>query len=85
MIPHTHEVDEADITMCSNHTCPSRDICYRFCCFPNRWVQSYALFKPKLGCMRCEDFIRKEEEECNEVLIDEADKMLQHHQEKTKP
>lgn len=44
-----------DITMCSNHSCPSSNICYRFKAQPSKY-QSYSEFKPEPDTEQCHDF-----------------------------
>jgi len=46
-----------DISMCIAQTCPSKDKCYRFRAIPNPYRQSYTLFKPDEGKMKCDNFI----------------------------
>ena len=36
----------ADIAMCTNSNCPSRDSCYRFIATPNALRQSYSDYTP---------------------------------------
>ena len=47
----------ADISMCMNTDCPSREKCYRFTAKANPYRQSYMDFKPEDGADKCEDFV----------------------------
>tara|TARA_R110000744_G_scaffold344063_1_gene449306 strand:+ start:194 stop:385 length:192 start_codon:yes stop_codon:yes gene_type:complete len=47
----------ADISMCSNSTCPSRKECYRFRAIANPHRQSQASFKPDEGKKKCDYFM----------------------------
>ncbi len=49
----------ADITMCQNYTCPSRDSCYRYKATPSMW-QSYACFAYDENGS-CDDYIEIKE------------------------
>jgi len=45
----------ADISMCLNEQCPSKDLCYRF----TAWAsprQAYMDFKPEEGQDKCKDY-----------------------------
>jgi hypothetical protein len=48
------EILMADITMCANQQCPSRETCYRFTAPPGYW-QSMRDFKPDESG-KCEDY-----------------------------
>lgn len=45
----------ADISMCENQQCPSKEQCYRFKAIPSTY-QSYANFTPEKGEDKCEYF-----------------------------
>jgi hypothetical protein len=49
------EILMADITMCANQQCPSRETCYRFTAPANELRQSMADFKPNESG-KCEDY-----------------------------
>lgn len=55
----------ADITMCANQECPSKDKCYRFTAHPNQYWQSWAEFKPEEGEIACGEFIERGKNENN--------------------
>ena len=46
----------ADIAMCLNHTCPSREHCYRYTAPTNPYRQSYMNFKPDESG-KCADYV----------------------------
>jgi len=46
----------ADISMCKNQECKSKDNCHRFTAPANRHWQTYAEFTPKKGEDKCDDF-----------------------------
>ncbi|NBT59078.1 hypothetical protein EBT16_09875 [bacterium] len=46
----------ADITMCMNEDCPSKQSCYRYTAIPNEHRQSYADFMPDLLEGKCENY-----------------------------
>lgn len=46
-----------DISMCSNHACPSREKCYRYTAKPNPLWQAYGMFAPPKGRKTCDHFI----------------------------
>jgi hypothetical protein len=45
-----------DISMCSNHSCPSKEDCFRYKATPGRY-QSYADFAPPKGEKKCDYFM----------------------------
>jgi len=51
----------SDITMCGDNKCPSRMLCERFCCKPNRLWQSYSNFGRQKGQKRCNSLMLTQE------------------------
>lgn len=49
-----------DISMCSNSTCPSKMLCYRYTATPNPYRQSYGLFSVTPEHSQCEYFTPNE-------------------------
>lgn len=47
----------ADIAMCLNQTCPSKNICWRFTAPPDKYWQSYSPFQPDGDATKCREFI----------------------------
>lgn len=47
-----------DIAMCINKECKSSKKCYRFIAKPNKYVQSYADFKPEKDKKKCDYFMK---------------------------
>lgn len=47
----------ADITMCYNHDCLSKEKCYRYTAIPNTFKQSYIEFKVPKDRKKCGNFI----------------------------
>lgn len=43
----------ADISMCDNQQCPSKETCYRFKAKANPFKQVYSNFKPEKGEDKC--------------------------------
>lgn len=48
----------ADISMCADNDCPSRERCYRFIATPNPYMQAYGQFGRKEGAKQCDHFWR---------------------------
>lgn len=46
----------ADITMCSGHSCPMKEKCYRFVAIPNIYRQSYFMKPPVQADGKCDSF-----------------------------
>jgi len=47
----------ADITMCQNEDCPSKEKCFRYTALPSKH-QSYAVFTVPEGKDKCEYFMK---------------------------
>lgn len=45
--------DMPDITMCKNEDCPSSYRCFRFLARPDKYMQTYGIFKPKDDQVSC--------------------------------
>jgi len=46
----------ADISMCENITCPSKEYCYRYTATPNEFRQSYGVFTLEEDEINCSHF-----------------------------
>lgn len=46
----------ADISMCLDHNCPSRNYCYRYTAIADKYRQSYADFKRPIYKDKCSHF-----------------------------
>lgn len=65
----------SDIAMCSNHSCPSRDYCYRFTAVPSSF-QSYASFNVPDKEDKCVYYLwngHKIKKEVEEIINDDGD------------
>ncbi len=44
----------ADISMCKDHQCLRKNVCYRYTAFPNPWRQAYFMVSPRTpGTQNC--------------------------------
>ena len=59
----------ADISICTDVHCPSKDYCHRFTAIPGEFMQSYGSFGRESDADNCDMFWKngKDSEKCNNV------------------
>ena len=75
----------ADISMCFNHDCPSKGLCYRYMAIPDSEYQSCCDFVVPEGKKKCDSFIKLTKEEAKQLLRKQVERFTKKENSDVRP